>query len=58
MPLRWLNKQRFDASRPASGRLPANSCHFRQTAPDQKTAYGFVALPLDVGIMLPASLCR
>lgn len=24
MLLRWLNKQRFDASRPASGRLPAN----------------------------------
>lgn len=23
MLLRWLNKQRFDASRPASGRLPA-----------------------------------
>jgi len=25
MLLRWLNKQRFDASRPASGRLPARS---------------------------------
>lgn len=25
MLLRWLNKQRFDASRPANGRLPAKS---------------------------------
>ncbi|GEM_PF-4911297 len=35
MLLRWLNKQRFDASRPASGRLPAMSSLWK---PGQHTA--------------------
>lgn len=32
MLLRWQSKPRFDASRPASGRLPANCFHFRRRA--------------------------
>lgn len=33
MRLRWLNGQRFDASRPASGRLPATTCRCRTGGP-------------------------
>ena len=31
MPLRWQNKPRFDASRPASGRLPARNSYPQKT---------------------------